>query len=79
VLDCAVIGKPDPERGEVPVAVIVPKPGTEPDPREILRFLRERLANFKVPREVIFRQELPRSGTGKVLKRLLKKELEMES
>jgi acyl-coenzyme A synthetase/AMP-(fatty) acid ligase len=32
-----------------------------------------------VPREVIFRQELPRSGTGKVLKRLLKKELEMES
>jgi long-chain acyl-CoA synthetase len=79
VLDCAVIGKPEPERGEVPVAVIVPKPGTEPDPRAILRFLRERLANFKVPREVIFRQELPRSGTGKVLKRLLKKELEMES
>jgi long-chain acyl-CoA synthetase len=76
---CAVIGKPDPERGEVPVAVIVPKPDTQPDPREIIRFARERLANFKVPREVIFRSELPLSNTGKVLKRLLKKELELEA
>ncbi|GIV07142.1 MAG: long-chain-fatty-acid--CoA ligase [Fimbriimonadales bacterium] len=76
---CAVIGKPDPERGEVPIAVIVPKPDTKPDPREIIRFARERLANFKVPREVIFRSELPISNTGKVLKRLLKKELELES
>lgn len=76
---CAVIGKPDPERGEVPIAVIVPKPDTQPDPREIIRFVRERLANFKVPREVIFRTELPMSNTGKVLKRLLKKELELES
>jgi long-chain acyl-CoA synthetase len=76
---CAVIGKPDPERGEVPIAVIVPKPDTQPDPREIIRFARERLANFKVPREVIFRSELPLSNTGKVLKRLLKKELELEA
>ncbi|MFN3690876.1 MAG: class I adenylate-forming enzyme family protein, partial [Fimbriimonadales bacterium] len=76
---CAVIGKPDPERGEVPIAVIVPKPDAQPDPREIIRFARERLANFKVPREVIFRAELPMSNTGKVLKRLLKKELELES
>lgn len=79
VADCAVIGKPDPERGEVPVAVIIPKSGTEPDPREIMAFVRQRMANFKVPREVIFRQELPRSNTGKVLKRLLKKELELEN
>jgi long-chain acyl-CoA synthetase len=76
---CAVISKPDPERGEVPIAVIVPKPNTQPDPREIIRFARERLANFKVPREVIFRSELPLSNTGKVLKRLLKKELELEA
>ncbi len=76
---CAVIGKPDPERGEVPIAVVVPKPDAQPDPREIIRFARERLANFKVPREVIFRAELPMSNTGKVLKRLLKKELELES
>jgi long-chain acyl-CoA synthetase len=47
--------------------------------REIIRFARERLANFKVPREVIFRSELPLSNTGKVLKRLLKKELELEA
>lgn len=78
VLDCAVIGKPDPERGEVPLAVIVPKPGADPDPREIMAFCRQRMAPFKVPREIIFRQDLPRSGTGKVLKRLLKKELELE-
>lgn len=78
VLDCAVVGKPDAERGEVPLAVIVPKPDTHPDPREILAFARQRMAVFKVPREVIFRQELPRSNTGKVLKRLLKKELDLE-
>jgi len=47
--------------------------------REIIRFARERLANFKVPREVIFLRELPLSNMGKVLKRLLKKELELEA
>ncbi len=79
VQDCAVIGKPDPQRGEIPIAVVVPKPDAQPDEREIIRYLRERLADFKVPREVILREELPRSNTGKVLKRLLKKELELES
>jgi long-chain acyl-CoA synthetase len=78
VMDVAVLGKPDAERGEIPIAVIVPKPGTEPDAHEIMAFCRHRMANYKAPREVIFRQELPRSGTGKVLKRLLKKELELE-
>ena len=47
--------------------------------REIIRFARERLANFKVPREVIFLRELPLSNMGKVLKRLPKKELELKA
>lgn len=44
-----------------------------------MSYCRERLANYKVPRKVLFRDTLPRGGTGKVVKRLLKKELEMEA
>lgn len=79
VADAAVIGLPDALRGEEVVAVVMQKPGTAVTERELVSFCRERLANFKVPRRVLFRETLPRSGTGKTLKRLLKKELELES
>ena len=78
VLDAAVIGMPDAMRGEAVVAVIVRTPGVEVSERDVLRHCREVLANYKVPQRVIFRDTLPRGSTGKVLKRLLKKELEME-
>jgi long-chain acyl-CoA synthetase len=78
VLDAAVIGVPDAMRGEAVVAVIVRTPEKEVSERDLLRHCRERLANYKVPQRVLFRDALPRGATGKVLKRLLKKELEME-
>jgi long-chain acyl-CoA synthetase len=77
VQDAAVIGLPDPLRGEQVVAVVVRKPDVEVTERDLLRHCREVLANYKVPQKVIFQDALPRGGTGKVLKRLLKKELEM--
>ena len=79
VQDAAVIGLPDALRGEEVVAVVVRKPGAEAGERDLLRHCRAVLANYKVPQRVIFRDALPRGGTGKVLKRLLKKELEMET
>ena len=78
VQDVAVIGVPDAMRGEAVVAVIVRKPGVEVRDRDLLRHCRDVLANYKVPQRVIFRDSLPYGGTGKVLKRLLKKEIEME-
>ncbi|HZT42289.1 MAG TPA: long-chain fatty acid--CoA ligase [Chthonomonadaceae bacterium] len=78
VADAAVIGLPDALRGEEVTAVVVRKPETVVTERELIAFCRERLANYKVPRNVLFRESLPRGGTGKVVKRLLKKELENE-
>ena len=80
VADVAVIGQADALRGEEVVAVVVRRPNTEAvTERDLLRYCRERLANYKVPRTVLFRDTLPRGGTGKVVKRLLKKELELET
>ena len=78
IADAAVIGLPDALRGEEVVAVVVLKPERAISERAIMAFCRERLANYKVPKKVIVRDTLPRGGTGKVVKRLLKKELEME-
>jgi long-chain acyl-CoA synthetase len=78
VADAAVIGAPDALRGEVPLAVVALKAGASAAAAELTSFCRERLANFKVPRKVIFRESLPRSATGKILKRLLRKELDLE-
>jgi long-chain acyl-CoA synthetase len=79
IADAAVIGLPDAARGEEVVAVLVKKPDAAVNERDLLTYCRERLANFKVPRRVLFRETLPRGGTGKVVKRLLKKELELEA
>jgi long-chain acyl-CoA synthetase len=77
VADAAVIGMPDEKRGEMIVALIVLKTGATARASDITSYCRERLANFKVPRRVLWRESLPRSGTGKVLKRLLRKEMEL--
>jgi HIP---CoA ligase len=74
VSEAAVIGVPDDRLGEVGRAYVIPRPGTEIDPPEIIEFCRERLANFKVPRSVVIVAELPRNAAGKVLKYVLRAE-----
>jgi len=73
VLECAVIGLPDPEYGERVTAFIVPRKGQEIDPVSLKDYLKARLAGFKVPKEYIAVEDLPKSSAGKVLKREVRK------
>ncbi len=72
VYEVAVVGVPDDKWGEVPMAIVVPKPGAALTEEEIRSFVREHLAGFKVPKSVEFREELPKGATGKILKRVLR-------
>jgi HIP---CoA ligase len=72
VIDCAVVGKPDERLGEVGLAYVVARPGATLTAADVIAHCRERLANFKVPREVVFAATLPRNAGGKVLKRDLR-------
>jgi acyl-CoA synthetase (AMP-forming)/AMP-acid ligase II len=74
VAESAVIGVPDARLGEVGRAYVVPRPGQALDGAQVLGFCRERLANYKVPRQVVFRDSLPRNPSGKTLKRLLRED-----
>ena len=71
---CAVIGKPAPVVGETPKAFIVLKDGARASEAEIMAFVKEKVAPYKAVREVEFRQQLPISGAGKVLRRTLQEE-----
>lgn len=72
VVEAAVVGIPHERWGEVPKAYVVTKPGSSLDAAGLVEFCRERLAKFKVPAEVHFLDELPRTPSGKVLKRDLR-------
>ena len=72
VLEAAVMGIKDAVRGEVPKAFIRLKDGVEMVDQELIDFCKERMASYKVPRNIEFVHELPKSPTGKILKRLLK-------
>jgi len=74
VEEAAVIGIPSPEWGQEPRAIVVLKEGKTATAEELIEFCRERLASFKRPRSIIFTDELPRTSTGKVLKRVLREE-----
>ena len=72
VRDCAVFGVPDDEFGERLFACIEPEANASLSPRAVREFLRERLANFKVPKDIQFLDALPREASGKIFKRKLR-------
>jgi len=72
---CAVIGCPDKEWGEKVTAVVVLNQGASVTDEELIRFCRERLAPYKSPKSIFFRNDLPRNAMGKVQKAELRKEI----
>ena len=72
ISDCAVIGRQDDARGEVPIAFVELVDGGEFDEQQIRQFCRESLPAFKVPRSITVMDALPRNPTGKIQRRALK-------
>jgi len=72
VFEAVVIGVPDEKWGEVPRALVVLQPGMAAAEDEIINYVKELLANYKAPKSVEFRDEFPKGGTGKILKRDLR-------
>src|SRR5439155_57993 len=72
VKEAAVIGLPDPRKGEQPIAFVAPIEGVTIDERALLHFIRGKLADYKVPRRVTVLPALPRNATGKILKTALR-------
>ncbi|WP_067473156.1 AMP-binding protein [Actinomadura hibisca] len=72
VREAAVVGVPDAYRGETVKAYVSLRPGAEAAPDELVEFCRERLAAFKTPREVEVLDEIPKTATGKLLRRELR-------
>ena len=69
VRDVAVVGVEDPQWGQAIVAVVVPAAGAGPDPEELREYVRKSLRGSRTPDRVVFRDELPTTATGKVLRR----------
>ena len=74
VKEVAVIGVPDPRKGEQALAYVALADGVTPDERALLQFVRRNLADYKVPKHVVFVPALPRNATGKILKTTLREQ-----
>jgi len=74
ILECAVIGKMDRKWGEIPKAIVVLRPGATLTAEDIIQLTREKMAHFKALREAVIIDEMPRGGTGKILKTVLRQE-----
>ena len=74
--ECSVIGLPDKEYGErVPAGIVLKRKAQPLDPMELKSFLKGHLTSFKVPKDFIILDELPKGSTGKILKRELRKQV----
>jgi fatty-acyl-CoA synthase len=76
IKEAAVVGIPDPKRGEVVGAFVIPNREMQMSEADIINALSGKIANFKVPKRIFFVDEFPRNQSGKVLKRILKKRVE---
>ena len=74
VQDAVTVGVPDAYRGETVKAFVVLKPGESATEEEIIKFAREKLAAYKAPKAVEFREALPKSAVGKILRKILRAE-----
>jgi long-chain acyl-CoA synthetase len=72
IKEAAVVSQPDPRKGEAPVAFVSLNDGATLDEKALLRFVREKLADYKIPRRVEVMPALPRNATGKILKTALR-------
>ena len=72
VKESAVIGKPDPRKGEQPIAFVTPNDGVVLEEKVIQQFVRKKLADYKVPKRVLMLPNLPRNAMGKILKKALR-------
>jgi long-chain acyl-CoA synthetase len=72
VKEASVIGVPDARKGEQPLAFVSVNEGAVVDEKELLQFVRSKLADYKTPRRVVFLPALPRNATGKILKTALR-------
>jgi malonyl-CoA/methylmalonyl-CoA synthetase len=75
VAESAVIGVPHPDFGEGVIAVVVPRPGASLKGEVLVAALKDRIANFKVPKHIFIQPELPRNAMGKVQKNVLREQL----
>lgn len=74
VQDAAVVGLPHPYWGEAVTAFVIVKPNESVSEEEIISYCKESLAGFKVPKKIVFMEDFPRTGTGKIQKHFLRKE-----
>jgi long-chain acyl-CoA synthetase len=74
VLEAAAVGIPDEKSGEVVKLFVVAAEGADPTPESIIAHCREHLTGYKIPKQIEFRDELPKTNVGKILRRALRPE-----
>ena len=73
--EAAVVGKKDETQGEIPVAFIKLAENSNLTEKEVRNFLKDKLANYKIPKLFYFVEDMPRNATGKILKRVLREKV----
>jgi long-chain acyl-CoA synthetase len=74
VKDAAAVGLPDRIKGQAVVMVIAVKPGEEADKQELLKYCKDNMPEYRVPKAILFREEIPRDPAGKILRRIVRQD-----